>query len=497
MASVAKPQRLSKVQRRRAAKAHRRQQRRRQTRKARSARRQLQHLHDLLPTAARSLLQALASAFTRPTALRWSFLLLATLLTVGRHTVRNVLRTLGPLVPGSLSSYQHLLSRGRWSGLHLARLLAGWIVQHYQPQGCIRVAADDTVEEHRGKKVFGKARHRDPVRSTHSYTAFRWGHKWVIVALLIRFPFSRRLWALPVLVALYRSEEDNAKAGRRHKTPAQLVRQLLKVLLHWFPDRQFVCCADGNFATHELARTASARRQRLTLVSRFYADANLYAPPPLPPPAGGKKPTGRPPKKGKKGAAPQQVVAHGAKRQRLTVTWYGGGQRAVEVVARQGHWYEAGHSLVPVLWVFVHDLTGTHRDEYFFSTDPQMSAQEVIETYTGRWNIETTFEELRAYLGLETTQGWCRQTVLRAAPCLFGLYSVVAVLYASLPARYARVRVVDWPGKRDVTFSDAITAVRRWLWQEWVFVIPGHRAAFAKLPPSFRALLLYGLAPAT
>ena len=67
---------------------------------------------------------------------------------------------------------------------------------------------------------------------------------------------------------------------------------------------------------------------------------------------------------------------------------------------------------------------------------------------------------LPAYLGVETTRGWSRNTVLRVAPCLFGLYTVVALLYAELPARYTRVRVVDSPGKRDVTFSDAITAVR-------------------------------------
>ena len=96
----------------------------------------------------------------------------------------------------------------------------------------------------------------------------------------------------------------------------------------------------------------------------------------------------------------------------------------------------------------------------------------VIETYTGRWNIETMFQEVRSYLGLETTRGWSRNTVLRVGPCLFGLYTVVALLYSELPARYARVHVVDWPGKCDVTFSDAITAVRRWLWVEWVFAIP-------------------------
>ena len=46
------------------------------------------------------------------------------------------------------------------------------------------------------------------------------------------------------------------------------------------------------------------------------------------------------------------------------------------------------------------DLTGTHREEYFFTTAQDMSAIEVIDSYTGRWSIETTFQESRAYLGL-------------------------------------------------------------------------------------------------
>jgi hypothetical protein len=64
----------------------------------------------------------------------------------------------------------------------------------------------------------------------------------------------------------------------------------------------------------------------------------------------------------------------------------------------------------------------------------------VIATYVGRWNEETTFQELRSYLGLETTRGWKEPTVLRMAPCLFGRYPVVAALYSQLPRRYARVR---------------------------------------------------------
>ncbi len=168
MASIGKRQQLSKAQRR--------QWRRRQTRKTRAVQRQLRSLHDQLPSPARALVEALGGAFRRATALRFGLLLAAALLTVGRHTVANVLRTLGPLVPGDPSSYRRVFSQRRWSSWRLAQLLAGWVIEHLLPDGPIFLAADDTVDEHRGKKVYGKGRHRDPVRSTHTYTAFRWGH---------------------------------------------------------------------------------------------------------------------------------------------------------------------------------------------------------------------------------------------------------------------------------------------------------------------------------
>jgi hypothetical protein len=466
-----------------------RKRRRRIACKARAARRTLRRIQRAVPEPARSLLDALADAFTRPTFLRFVVLALATILTIGGRTVCNLLRTLGGLAPGHPSSYHRVFCKRRWSCWRLAKGLAGWLFQHLVPAGRVFLAGDDTVDEHPGDNVFGKGCHRDPVRSTHSYTAYRWGHKWVVLSVLVRFPFSRRQWALPVLVALYRSEKDNEKAGKRHKTPARLLRQLCCVLLRWFGQRSFVLAGDNNYGSHEMARFAARRHGRLQLVSKFYPDANLFEPPP---PYSGH---GRPRVKGKQLAKPEQVVAESG-RSRLNVAWYGGGRRDVEVVTGTGHWYKSGQGLVEVRWVFVHDLTGSHRDEYFLTTAVAMTAQEVIETYVGRWNEETTFQEMRSYLGLETTRGWKERTVLRVAPCLFGLYSVVACLYSQLPGRYARERAVEWDGKEDVTFSDAITAVRRWLWLEWVFTIPGHRAGFDKLSRPFRRLLLHALAPA-
>jgi DDE superfamily endonuclease len=447
---------------------------------------------DFIPPIAQPLLLAFAPTFTHPTFERWLLLCVAAIVTPGRRTISNLLRTVATLVAGHPSSYHRVFSHRRWTLWGLGHALTHFILTHWVPDGPVALAGDDTVEEHPGRKVFGKARHRDPVRSSHTFTAWRWGHKWVVLSILVQFPFARRPWALPVLVALYRSEAWNTKHGRRHKTPAMLLRQLAAVLIHWFPQRQFLLAGDGSYGTHELARFAHRYRRHLTLVSRFYATANLYAPPPT---RSAQPKAGRPRTKGPKQPSPQQVVAR-AKRQRLRVRWYGGTIRQVEVVSQLAHWYKTGHGLVLLRWVFVHDCTGTHRDEYFFTTAPALSPKQIIELYTGRWSLATTFQELRAYLGLETTCGWTQATVLRAAPCLFGLFSVVALLYAHLPACHTHGTQIAWTGKQDVTFSDALAAVRRWVWSEWIFVMGGHQEAFSQLPDSLRNLLLYALAPA-
>ena len=211
-----------------------------------------------------------------------------------------------------------------------------------------------------------------------------------------------------------------------------------------------------------------------------------------PPPYAGK---GRPRVKGACVPKPRQAVAAATTLTRLKVGWYGGGQRQVDTLTGTGHWYKAGRGLVAIRWVFVRDATGTHRDEYFFTTDVGLSVSAVIAAYCGRWNIETPFQEMRSELGLETTRGWREKTVLRAAPCLFGLYTVVALLFAALPAGKRSGGVV-WPGKTVTTFSDALAAVRRWLWAESLLPQAGQTMGLEKLPEPVRDLLLTTLAPA-
>ena len=443
----------------------------------------------ILPPEAAPLLAALLPEFTRPTGLRFATLLAAALLTTGCRTVANLLRTLRHLAPGHPTDYRRVLSRAPWSGLALGCSLARLLLDTFVPDGTVVLVGDDTVDGHPGREVYGKARHRDPVRSSHTHTVWRYGHKWVVLAVLVRLPFTTRPWALPVLVDLYRSADDDAKRRRPHRTPAQLMCRLLRLILMRIPDRRFVFVGDGGYGTHEVARFCHKHRDRLTLVSKLHPEANLYEPPP---PYRGK---GRPRVKGGRRPKPSQAVAQAKRLSRRHVGWYGGGTRRVGVRSGTGHWYKAGHGLVPILWVFVKDQEGTHRDEYFFTTDLALDAEAVIGHYAGRWDLETTFQEARAHLGFGTTRGRCRPTVLRAGPCLLGLYSVVALLYHALPEGKRDGRV-KWPGKVGATFSDALCAVRRWLWAEAVLPQAGAPGAFEKLPQPVRELLLTTLAPA-
>ncbi|QEG29265.1 hypothetical protein GobsT_40590 [Gemmata obscuriglobus] len=165
----------------------------------------------ILPPEAHDLVQVLALHFTNPTYQRFSTLLVGALVTTGRRTVANLLRTLRHLTPGHRTDYQRVLSRAPWSGLAVGCAVMRFLLDHVVPAGPVMLVGDDTVDGHPGRCVYGKARHRDHVRSSHAYTAWRYGHKWVVLAVLVKFPFATRPWALPILIDLYRSQEDDRK----------------------------------------------------------------------------------------------------------------------------------------------------------------------------------------------------------------------------------------------------------------------------------------------
>jgi len=439
-----------------------------------------------LPKVAEPLLCRFSIAFTKPTFQRALVLFVGFVLTFGRRTVTRTLWTARALCRGHFSDYHRVFCRARWSLWPLAKVLAAMVLELVPADEPVVCPVDDHAEQHRGRKVYGKARHRDGCRSTRTHNVWIWGHCWVVLAINVTFPFCSRPWALPVLCALYRTRETNEQEGRRHKTPIVLARQLIAALMHWFPQRKFILVGDGHYASHELARFCYRHRRRLTLVSLLHSRAHLCASPS----PRRKGQMGRTRVRGKKLPHPQDAIV-GVKRQRARVGWYGGKKRRVEFVSQTAHWYKPADGLVPIRWVFVHDLDGTHEDRYFYSTDPTLSASAIITLYTGRWSIEVTFQESRQHLGLATPRNRKDQSVLRTVPCLLGCFSVVSLLFVRLTRGTTPApRMYPWYRKSEVSFSDALATVRRRLWQETIFSESDPHGLLKKLPHKLRDTVL-------
>ena len=93
------------------------------------------------------------------------------------------------------------------------------------------------------------------------------------------------------------------------------------------------------------------------------------------------------------------------------------------------------------------------------------SAQQIIEWFVQRWNIEVTFEEIRAHLGFETQRQWSDNAIERSTPALFGLFSLVVLIALRLHPHKLPCQAACWYPKQEATFSDALAAVRNHLWQ--------------------------------
>ena len=148
---------------------------------------------------------------------------------------------------------------------------------------------------------------------------------------------------------------------------------------------------------------------------------------------------------------------------RVTVPgWYGEGDRVVEFCSATAVWRHGGMPIVPIRWVLLRDPLGRFSPQALLCTDPTRDPLQIIRWFILRWQIEVTFQEARAHLGVETQRQWSDQAVARTTPCLLGLFSIVTLLAAQLGQRSRTAVWIDsWYRKSHPTFADALAAVIR------------------------------------
>ena len=110
-------------------------------------------------------------------------------------------------------------------------------------------------------------------------------------------------------------------------------------------------------------------------------------------------------------------------------------------------------------------------------TDTEAEPLRILQWYLLRWQVEVTFEELRAHLGMETQRQWSERAIARTTPALFGLFSVVTLAADILIEQRGGMapRTAAWYDKTSPSFADAIALVRRHLWVQQGTFMPSER----------------------
>ena len=407
-------------------------------------------------------------------------LLTGAILAVGPRTVTAVLRVMGLSQETQFQKYHRVLNRVKWSTLAASRRLLGLLIEAFAPEGALVMALDDTIERRRGAKIAAKGIYRDPVRSSHSHFVKASGLRWLCLMLVAPIPWAKRCWALPFCSVLSPSERYYLERKRRPVKLTDRARQLLLTVRRWLPDRSIVVVADRSFAALELL---DAVRHKLCVVTRLRLDAALYDP--APPRAPGAR--GRPRLKGARQPSLKARLESGDTVWRsVTLShWYGQGDKAVEIATGTAVWYRSGLPVVPLRWVLVRDPQNTFKAQAFLCTDEAVEPEQILAWFVRRWQIEVTFEEARAHLGMETQRQWSAPAIARTTPAILALYSIV-----TLAAKYLleqqpmAIRHAAWYAKDTATFSDTIALVRRSIWGAQIYDGSGDRHDTVKIPRS-------------
>jgi hypothetical protein len=227
---------------------------------------------------------------------------------------------------------------------------------------------------------------------------------------------------LPFLTVLAPSARWSEAQGKRHKTLTDRARQAILQTKRWLGDRRVVIVADSSFAVLELI---AAVRRHVCLITRLRLDASLCEPAPERRP--GQR--GRPRLKGKRLPKLSAVLADPATvwTSATMAEWYGGQRYMLEYASGIAVWYTSGLPPAKIRWILVRDPSGERDSQAFLCTEVDLEPTAILGRFVFRWRIETTFQEVREHLGVETQRQWSDRAILRTTPALLGIYSLITI----------------------------------------------------------------------
>jgi len=380
-------------------------------------------------------------------------------LAVGKHTVSQVILTMGLHESKHFASIYRFLGKGRWEIDFVSYFLFRMLVETLIAEGIeILVVIDDTLNKHRGKKICGAGWQHDGSLPKHTKQK-GYGVCFVIIGLAIRLPgISDRMFCLPYAARLWWPPNAKVKPkGLPYKTKPELALDLINLTHSWLQrEERLRIVFDLGYCCDTVLK---GRPKDVHITGRLRKDAALFAL--LEPPAC--RGRGRPRKRGHRLPTPKRMF------QDRTLQWaevkvfcYG---KETKLLVHQftALWYHsAGQEAVCV--VLCHDPAGHHADMIFFDTDSQARPQEIIQRYAARWSIEVTNRETKNLLGAAEPQCRRENSVIRAPMFAYWAYSFVVIWFVRQfsTAKDLVAHPAPWYcQKKSFTFSDMLAAARR------------------------------------
>jgi hypothetical protein len=399
-----------------------------------------------LPPSLRRLLDAFTGCFSRPTFVVFTAMVVGMIAQTGNKTVCGMLAGAGLAQTWSHDRVHRFFARAVWSIDAIGLIVLDLVVAHLLDASAVIVlAVDDTAHRRRGRKVHGASWIHDGSAPSRNKLAF--GHRWVLVGVVVHLPFMTRPVCLPVSCRRWQ--------GKGKASTVDLACQMVATIAERLPGRCIHVVADAAYHGKQL----KGLPEQVTWTTRLPRNATLYQR--APGPTG--KP-GRPRLKGDKLGKPARVVAD-LLWQAVRVARYGR-IATVQTAVVDCLWYGV-FGPIPVRMVCVRDRDDPKAPMLaLVTTDLTAAVSDLVARYAMRWAVEVTFFDCRQTLGVGQARNRVPLAVERTWAFGMYVYSLVVVWYAlhghSPQVVTERRLCAPWYlAKTDPSFADMLTTLRR------------------------------------
>ncbi len=192
-------------------------------------------------------------------------MLVGAILCQGHRTVSRVLQVMGLGQAPQYGKYYRMLSRVGWSGLAAAQTLLSLIILAFVGPETVVIGIDETLERRWGHRIWGLGIYRDGVKSSRTHTVKSSGVRWQVMHVLVRLPWSSRVWALPFFSVMVPSEAT-PRGKRAYRSSLDWAIVMGRVVSRWL-NRYWVCVGDGGYGNAKFGW--ACRRHGVALVARL------------------------------------------------------------------------------------------------------------------------------------------------------------------------------------------------------------------------------------